>query len=72
MHGRISKFASEPLEVQGLRVEEAAIIAGIGRSVLFELIKTGSLPARKIGKKTIILRPDLMNFLENLPRAGAA
>jgi predicted DNA-binding transcriptional regulator AlpA len=59
MHGRINKFYREPLEAQGLRVEEAVLVSGIGRSVLFELIKNGSLPARKIGKKTIILRPDL-------------
>lgn len=66
------KLYRESLQIEGLRVEEAAAIAGIGRTVVFELIRDGSLPARKIGKATKVLRRDLMNYLENLPRAGAS
>jgi excisionase family DNA binding protein len=71
MYGRINKLFPHGLMVEGLSVEESADVSGIGRSKLFELIAQGALPARKVGKKTIILRGELMTFLENLPRAGA-
>jgi excisionase family DNA binding protein len=57
------------LSREGLSVVEAAEVSGIGRTKIFGLIAEGSLKARKVGHKTIILRSELMAFLENLPRA---
>jgi hypothetical protein len=71
MYGRINKFSREALSIEGLSIVAAAEIAGIGRTKIFEFIGTGALPARKVGKRTIILRGDLMAFLDELPRAGA-
>jgi excisionase family DNA binding protein len=65
-HGRINKIARE-----GLTVCEAAEVAGIGRTKMFEWIKAGIMPARKAGKKTIVLHGELLEVLNNLPRAGA-
>ena len=65
MRGSINQLHRE-----GLTILEAAEVSGIGRTKIFELIATGRLTARKVGKKTIVLRRDLMDFLENLPRAG--
>jgi excisionase family DNA binding protein len=42
-------------------------LAGIGRTKLYEAISAGELVARKYGKRTLILRSDLSNFLSNLP-----
>ena len=64
MHGRINQLYCE-----GLAITEAVEVSGIGRTMICELIATGALPARKAGHKTIILRSELMAFLENLPRA---
>jgi excisionase family DNA binding protein len=72
MSGRINKNYCAPLEAEGLRVEEAVVVSGIGRSKLYEFIKSGELVARKSGKTTIILRSDIMTLLENLPRAACA
>jgi excisionase family DNA binding protein len=72
MHSRINKLAMGPLQAEGLSPTEAGLVGGFGRSKVFQLIADGSLPAKKIGKKTIVLRADLMAFLENLPRAGEA
>ena len=47
-------------------VEEAAAIIGIGRTRLYQAIKSGALKARKYGKRTIILHSDLLDFLTNL------
>lgn len=61
MQGRVCK--------EGLSITETAEVSGIGRTRIFELIATGALPARKAGHKTLILRSELLAFLENLPRA---
>jgi excisionase family DNA binding protein len=45
---------------------------GIGRDKLYCLIRQGKLPARKLGRKTLILASDLEAFLESLPKMGAA
>jgi excisionase family DNA binding protein len=52
---------------EGLSIVEACQVAGIGRTKLYEAISDGSLPARKYGKRTIILRADLQSFLNALP-----
>ena len=43
---------------------------GCGRDTLYKLIRDGKLPARKLGKKTLILASDLEAFLEALPKLG--
>lgn len=58
----------EPL---AYRVKDAAKMLGMGKSKLFALIADGQLPARKIGAATVILRADLIAFLESSPRAAA-
>jgi excisionase family DNA binding protein len=55
------------IEHEGLSVAEACEVAGIGRSKLYEAIATGSLKARRWGKRTLILRGDLRQFLASLP-----
>jgi excisionase family DNA binding protein len=55
------------LQPEGLSLPEAARIAGLGRTKLYEAISDGKLKARKVGKRTIILRADLHSFLRTLP-----
>ena len=47
-------------------ITEAAEALNLGRTKVYELIRQGELKARKIGKRTIILKDDLENFLKNL------
>ena len=49
--------------------EEAAAMTGIGLTRLRESARIGTLVARKHGSRTIILRSDLMAWLEALPLA---
>lgn len=51
-------------------IEEACRRSGIGRTKLFELLNNGSIPRRKLGRKTLILAEDLQRFLKNLPTDG--
>lgn len=52
---------------EGLSVSEACRVAGIGRTKIYEAISDGRLKARKLGKRTLVLRGDLQAFLDNLP-----
>ena len=52
---------------EGLSVPEACTVAGIGRTKIYQAIAEGSLKVRKYGKRTIILRDDLRQFLAALP-----
>lgn len=47
--------------------EQAAEAAGLGRTLIFELIRDGKLKARKCGRRTLILTDDLKECLESLP-----
>jgi excisionase family DNA binding protein len=48
-------------------IAEACARSGIGRTAMYELINTGQLPARKRGRRTLILADDLQRWLELLP-----
>ena len=52
-------------------IAEACARSGIGRTAIYELIKTGQLPARKRGRRTLILAEDLRRCLEALPAVKA-
>jgi len=53
-------------------VPEAMCVLGLCRDTLYKLIREGRLPARKIGRRTVVLESDLQQFLESLPKLGAA
>ena len=55
---------------EGLSISEACAVAGIGRTKLYQAIADGHLKARKCGKRTLILRGDLRDFLTSLPVAA--
>jgi excisionase family DNA binding protein len=50
-------------------IPDACIVAGVGRSRMYEAIASGALRARKNGTKNLILRDDLLRWLESLPTA---
>ena len=50
-----------------LSIPEAVKASGIGRTTIFDMIKTGRLPAKKLGARTLILRSDLEAFVASLP-----
>jgi excisionase family DNA binding protein len=56
-----------PSERMGMSVAECCYIGGVGKSFLYEEIGRGNLPARKIGRRTIVLRDDFMRWVESCP-----
>lgn len=49
-------------------VSEAAEIANICRTIIYRMINEGKLKARKIGRRTVILHDDLVDFLNRLEK----
>ena len=50
-----------------LKISEACAEARVSRTSLYEAIKFGELRALKRGKSTLILRNDLVRWIEGLP-----
>jgi excisionase family DNA binding protein len=50
-------------------VASATKATGIGRTTIFALIRDGSLPAVKLGSRTLIRAADLEAFVASLPPA---
>jgi excisionase family DNA binding protein len=47
-------------------------LTGLGRDSVYKAIRARHLPARKLGRRTLILASDLQTFLSSLPTMGAA
>lgn len=52
---------------RGLSVNEAATYAGLSRATLYRLSARGTLPIRRIGGRSVVLRDDLDRLLEAAP-----
>ena len=53
-------------------IDEVTAITGLGRTSIYEFLKSGRLKARKAGKRTLVLAADLAAFIDALPPARAA
>jgi excisionase family DNA binding protein len=55
--------------IVALSIKDAAKRLSISRSRLYELLSTGLIAARKIGRRTVILESEISRFLESCPVA---
>jgi excisionase family DNA binding protein len=60
------------VEQLALTIPEACAAARVGRTVLYMAIASGALPARKRGRRTLVLPADLKEWVEKLPMIKAA
>lgn len=58
---------SQEFEPLAHTMEDAAAITGISRAKLYKILNEGGLTGKKIGRRTIILRGVLIEFLHALP-----
>jgi excisionase family DNA binding protein len=54
-----------------LTINECCRMASIGRTKFYELVASGEIPVRKIGKKTLVAVADLERWVERLPTIEA-
>ena len=55
-------------EKMAFSVEEAAMLASLGRDKIYKAIRDNELEARKSGRRTLITADALRSFLARLPR----
>ena len=70
MTAEIGKIPPLPASTGAQRVfsiEQFRRCFGVGRTKIYEEIKSGRLPARKIGRRTIITKDDADDWLQRLP-----
>ena len=60
-----------PLEKAAYSISETARSIGIGRSMIYELIKEGRLRTVKIGRRTLVPAPAISELLDSLAGEGA-
>lgn len=57
------------MEQLALSISQVCRVANVGRTRVYELLRSGDLPARKLGKRTLVLKSDLEKWLASLPDA---
>ena len=62
-----SQRISSPIERVAYSPPDAGKAAGVGKDSIYTAIKRRDLVARKHGKRTLILRSDLLVWLASLP-----
>ena len=50
-----------------LTIPECCRLAAIGRTKFYELVTTGEIPVRRVGRKTLVAVSDLRDWVERLP-----
>lgn len=58
---------SNPAKSLAMSTKDITDETGIGLNAQYDAIRAGALKARKLGRKTIILRTDLEQWLASLP-----
>ena len=68
---KISNTGGPNTEKLALSIADVVRASGLCRTLVYGEIRAGRLPARKCGRRTIILRQDLEAFLQRLPSVRA-
>jgi excisionase family DNA binding protein len=64
----VSVFSKTPRSLPLLAVSpaEAAAMAGVGRTKLYEALRTGELPSFKIGKRRLVQVAQIQSWMDRL------
>lgn len=62
----------EPLEPLAITVKDAVVVTGLGKTTLFELLKSGEIEGVKIGNRRLITYSSLKALIERNKTREAA
>jgi hypothetical protein len=62
--------ASELASLRAYRISDVCRLTGLGRTTIYEAIKSRALIARRYRRCTVVLAADLQAFLNNLPKSS--
>ncbi len=65
----LPQATDEQSEITLLDLPRVQAALGVSRSAVFELLRAGQLPARKIGRRTLVTAADLERFVAGLKPA---
>jgi excisionase family DNA binding protein len=68
----VPSSSAEVAEPLAFSIKDACKLSSLGRTKFYELLKNNQIPARKCGRRTIILKCELEEFLKSLPQVGRA
>jgi excisionase family DNA binding protein len=72
MGARISEVERQRRAPQrGFSIQEFSQVYGLGRTKVYEELKSGRMRGRKIGRRTIITEDDAEDWLRRLPLISA-
>lgn len=63
-------LSQSAIDTEVLTLEEACELLRISRPTIFELIKRGEIPCRKVGRIWRFHRPAVLDWLEGKPRVS--
>ena len=52
--------------MEAVSIKESQMILGLGRTSIYQLLSEGKIQGLKCGRRTLILKEELENFLNNL------
>jgi len=62
-------MSHQPNEKLAYTIREVMQVTGLGRSKIYMLFESGDLRPKKAGRRTLVLKADLENYLTGLPDA---
>jgi excisionase family DNA binding protein len=55
------------IEPEALSIEQTCALTNLGKTKVYALIASRTLKTRRLGRRRLVLRHDLQEFLETLP-----
>ena len=61
------KSDTSPIKRKSHSIKQTCEETGLGKTKVYELIGSGALKSRRVGRRRIVLDDELCEFLESLP-----
>ncbi|WP_374659822.1 helix-turn-helix transcriptional regulator [Phenylobacterium sp.] len=68
--GWITSWGADHHDPKLISVCNALSYMGVGRTLFYEIVKSGDISPVKIGRRTFVVKSELDAWIANLPRIG--